>query len=150
MNLLFEKCLCICLTQTSLLCLHFLEQKCLQAPEQDRFLPEYRESPDYRTFDGFSMHFTHPHFSASELEDLQRDLYRKSFEILGPSLLQVIRVWFEGYRNLKNSSNLLLNRRAKQMREYVRGALPALYPAMLLGPNRARRVDARLLFDEIS
>jgi hypothetical protein len=35
------------------------------------------------------------------------------------------------------------------MKEYVRGAVPALYPAMLLGPNRARRVDARLLFDEI-
>jgi hypothetical protein len=117
--------------------------------EENRFLPEYRENPDYRTFDGFSMHFTHPHFSASELKDLQRDLYRKSFEILGPSLLQIIRVWFEGYRNLKNSSNRLLNGRAKQMREYVRGAAPALYPVMLLGPNKARRVDARLLFDEI-
>jgi len=117
--------------------------------EENRFLPEYRENPDYRTFDGFSMHFIHPHFSASELKGLQRDLYRKSFEILGPSLLQVIRVWFEGYRNLRNSSNRLLNGRAKQMREYVRGAVPALYPAMLFGPNRARRVDARLLFDEI-
>jgi haloalkane dehalogenase len=112
-------------------------------------LPEYRENPDYRTFDGFSMHFTHPHLSASELKDLQRDLYRKSFEILGPSLLQVIRVWFEGYRNLKNSSNPLLNGRAMQMKEYVRGAVPALYPAMLFGPNRARRADARVLFHEI-
>jgi haloalkane dehalogenase len=120
-----------------------------QMLEENRFLPEYRENPDYRTFDGFSMHFTHPHLSASELKDLQRDLYRRSFEILGPSLLQVIRVWFEGYRNLKNSSNRLLNGRAEQMREYVRGAVPALYPAMLLGPNRARRLDAKLLFDEI-
>jgi haloalkane dehalogenase len=117
--------------------------------EEDRFLPEYRENPDYRTFDGFSMHFTHAHFSALELKDLQRELYRKNFEILGPSLLQVIRVWFEGYRNLKNSSNPLLNARARQMREYVRGAVPALYPAMLFGPNRARRADARVLFREI-
>ena len=117
--------------------------------EENRFLPEYRDNPDYRTFDGFSMHFTHPHFSASELKDLQRDLYRKGFEILGSSLLQVIRVWFEGYRNLKNSSNRLLNGRAKQMREYVRGAVPALYPAILFGPNRARRADARVLFHEI-
>jgi haloalkane dehalogenase len=120
-----------------------------QMLEENRFLPEYRENPDYRTFDGFSMHFTHPHFSASELKGLQRDLYRKSFEILGPSLLQVIRVWFEGYRNLKNSSNPLLNGRAMQMKEYVRGAVPALYPAMLFGPNRARRADARVLFHEI-
>jgi haloalkane dehalogenase len=120
-----------------------------QMLEENRFLPEYRENSDYRTFDGFSMHFTHPHFSASELKGLQRDLYRKSFEILGPSLLQVIRVWFEGYRNLKNSSNPLLNGRAMQMKEYVRGAVPALYPAMLFGPNRARRADARVLFHEI-
>ena len=117
--------------------------------EQNRFLPEYRENPDYRTFDGFSMHFTHPHFSALELKALQRELYRKNFEILGPSILQVIRVWFEGYRNMKDSSNALLNSRAKQMKEYVRDAVPALYPAMLFGPNRARRADARVLLDEI-
>ena len=117
--------------------------------EENRFLPEYREDPDYRTFDGFSMHFTHPHFSALELKALQRELYRKNFEILGPSILQVIRVWFEGYRNMKDSSNALLNSRAKQMKEYVRDAVPALYPAMLFGPNRARRVDARVLLDEI-
>jgi len=120
-----------------------------QMLEENRFLPEYRKDPDYRKFDGFSMHFTHPHFSASQLKDLQRDLYRKSFEILGPSLLQVIRVWFEGYRNLKHSSNPLLYGRAKRMKEYVRDAVPALYPAMLFGPNRARRADARILFDEI-
>ncbi|MHC4582690.1 MAG: B12-binding domain-containing radical SAM protein, partial [Planctomycetota bacterium] len=59
--------------------------------EENRFLPEYQNNPDYRTFDGFSMHFTHPDFSASDLKDLQRDLYRKSFQILGPSLVQVIR-----------------------------------------------------------
>ena len=117
--------------------------------KENRFLPEYQKEPNYRTFDGFSMHFTHPNFSPHELKELQRYLYRKSFEILGPSLLQVIRVWFEGYRHLRNSSNPLLYSRAQRMKEYVRGAVPALYPVILFGPNRARRTDARGLLDEI-
>jgi len=117
--------------------------------EENHFLPEYQKEPDYRTFDGFSLHFTHPHFSPAGLKDLQRELYHKSFEILGPSLIRAIRVWFEGYRNLRNSPNPLLCGRAKRMREYVRDAVPGLYPAILFGPNRARRTDARVLLDEI-
>lgn len=116
---------------------------------EDGFLPEYSAHPDYRTFDGFSLHFRHAHFSAPELQDLQRELYRRGFDALGPSLLQVIRVWFEGYRNLRDSSNPLLVARATRMAEYVRSAITALYPAMLFGPNRDRRVDARKLFNEI-
>jgi haloalkane dehalogenase len=123
-----------------------LHRKMLQ---QNRFLPEYLKNPDYRTFDGFSMHFTHPYLSALELKHLQRELYRKNFEILGPSLMRVIRVWFEGYRNLKNSSNPLLSSRAQQKAEYVRKSIPALYPAMLFGPNKERRADARALLNEI-
>jgi len=121
----------------------------LQMLEENRYLPEYRKNPDYRTFDGFSMHFSHPHFSAVELKALQRELYRKNFEILGPSLLRVIRVWFEGYRNLRNSSNPLLSGRAERMKEYVMTAVPALYPAIIFGPNKDRRADARELLREI-
>lgn len=120
-----------------------------QMLKENIFLPEYRKKPDYRTFDGFSMHFTHPYLSALELKDLQRELYRKNFEILGPSLLQVIQVWFEGYCNLKNSLNPLLSGRAKRMAEYVRNAIPALYPVMLFGPNKDRRTDAKVLFYKI-
>lgn len=116
---------------------------------EDGFLPEYSADPDYRTFDGFSLHFRHEHFSAPELQDLQRELYRKGFDVLGPSLLQVIRVWFEGYLNLRDSSNPLLASRATRMAEYVRDAIPALYPAVLVGPNKDRRADAKRLFNEI-
>ena len=120
-----------------------------QMVEENRYLPEYCNNPDYRTFDGFAMHFSHPHFSAAELKDLQRELYRKNFEILGPSLLRVVRVWFEGYRNLRDSSNPLLSGRAERMKEYVRSAIPAMYPGMFLGPNKERRADARKLLNEI-
>jgi haloalkane dehalogenase len=120
-----------------------------QMLEENRYLPEYRRNPDYRTFDGFSMHCTHPHFTAQELKELQRELYRKNFEILGPSLLRTVQVWFEGYRNMKNSSNPLLSGRAERMKEYVRSAVPAIYPAVLFGPNKDRRADARELLSEI-
>jgi hypothetical protein len=120
-----------------------------QMIDEDRYLPEYRNNPDYRTFDGFSMHFSHPHFSADELKELQSELYRKNFEALGPSILRVVRVWFEGYRNLKDSSNPLLSGRAERMKQYVRSAIPAMYPAMLFGPNKERRAEARTLLRDI-
>jgi hypothetical protein len=111
--------------------------------EEGLYLDAYREAPDYRSFDGFSMHFKHAHFSPEEIEGLQRELYRKAFEILGPSVVRILMVWFEGYRNLKASSQPLLRDRADRMRRYVRSALPGLYPAILFGPNRERRSEAR-------
>jgi hypothetical protein len=116
---------------------------------EGRYLPAYRKNPDYRTFDGFSMHFTHPHFSPKELEDLQRELYRKCFEVLGPSLVRVVRAWFDGYRNLKDSSNPLLRGRAERMGGYVRSAVPGLFPAIHFGPNAARRQEAGKFLEEI-
>jgi haloalkane dehalogenase len=120
-----------------------------QVIAEGRYLPAYREKPDYRTFDGFSMHFKHEHFSPKELEDLQRELYRKAFELLGPSLIRVVQTWFEGYCNLKNSPNSLLRGRAERMRDYVRSALPGLYPAILFGPNADRRNEAREFLKDI-
>ncbi|HWR73193.1 MAG TPA: hypothetical protein VN604_08485, partial [Nitrospirota bacterium] len=104
---------------------------------------------DYRKFDGFSMHFTHANFTPKELENLQRELYRKGFELLGPSLIRVMRAWFEGYKNMKDSANPLLRGRAERMRHYVRSSVAGLYPAMLFGPNRQRRAEARQFLKEI-
>ena len=117
--------------------------------EEGRYLDSYRQQPDYRTFDGFSMHFKHDHFTPEELQDLQKELYRRCFEKLGPSFLRVMQAWFEGYRNLKDSSNPLLRERAERMRTYVRSATPAIYPAILFGPNRERRMEAKAFLKEI-
>jgi len=120
-----------------------------QVLEEGRYLEAYRDHPDYRTFDGFSMHFEHPHFRPEELEDLQRTLYRKAFERLGPSMVRVLRSWFEGYRNLRRSSRPLLQARAERMRGYVRRALPGIYPAFRFGPNPERRMEALRFMKEI-
>jgi hypothetical protein len=120
-----------------------------RAVAEGLFLPEYRENPDYRTFDGFSLHFTHPHFTPEEIEQLQRDLYRKGFELLGPSLVRAIRTWFEGYRNLRGSSNPLLRERADRLAASVRSSVAAIYPAILFGPNKERRAEARAFLREV-
>jgi hypothetical protein len=119
------------------------------ALDEDRYLSRYRHQPDYRTFDGFSMHFKHDHFTPEELEALQRKLYRRCFELLGPSLVRVLKTWFEGYENLKTSANPPLKRRAERLGRYVRKSMPGIYPAMHFGPNRNRREEARHLFRAI-
>jgi hypothetical protein len=120
-----------------------------QVLAEERYLPDYQKNPDYRTFDGFSMHFKHPHFMPNELENLQRELYRKAFEVLGPSLIRVVRTWFKGYCNLKDASNPLLRGRAERMRDYVRSAIPGLYAAIFFGPNGERRNEAREFLKDI-
>ena len=120
-----------------------------QAIAEDRYLPQYREHPDYRRWDGFSMHFKHPHLTAPEVEALQRDLYRRDFERLGPSLIRVPRIWFNGYMNLRNSPNPLLRARAERMRSFCRGAIAGLFPALLFGPSKEARRRARELLRDI-
>jgi hypothetical protein len=113
--------------------------------EEGRYLSAYRDQPDYRKFD----HFKHEHFRPEEIEDLQKALYCKAFETLGPSLVRVMKTWFEGYLTMKSSSRPLLRQRAERMRGYVRSALPAIYPAIWFGPNRKRRVEARQFLNDI-
>jgi haloalkane dehalogenase len=120
-----------------------------QVVAEKRYLPEYQRDPDLRRWDGFSMHFEHPKFSAPELEALQKELYNQDFERLGPSIVRLVRVWLEGYKNLRHSSNPLLRARAEEKRKLVRSALPGIVPAILFGPNRSARSAARALFREV-
>ena len=120
-----------------------------QALAEDRYLPQYRDDPDYRRWDGFSMHFKHPHLTAEEVEALQRLLYRRDFERLGPSLIRVPRIWFNGYMNLRNSPNPLLRARAERMRSFCRSAIAGLFPALLFGPSKEARRRARELLQDI-
>jgi hypothetical protein len=120
-----------------------------QVTAERRYLSAYQKQPDYRTFDGFSMHFEHEHFTPRELEDLQRELYRQSFEALGPSLIRVLGAWFKGYHNLKDSPNPLLRARAERMQTYVRSGRAGIYPAVFFGPNRERRAEAGAFLREI-
>jgi haloalkane dehalogenase len=120
-----------------------------QAIAENRYLPQYREHPDYRRWDGFSMHFKHPHLTAPEVEALQRELYRRDFERLGPSLMRVTRVFFNGYMKLRNSPNPLLRARAERLRAFCRSVVPGIFPALLFGPSKESRRRARELLRDI-
>jgi hypothetical protein len=120
-----------------------------KAVAEKGFLPAYEENPDYRTFDGFTMHFIHPRFTADEIEALQKKIYRDNFETLGPSLVRVVKAWFHGYLNLRDSDNPLLKGRAERMRDYVRSAIPGIWPAVVLGPHQRIRAEARSFLKDI-
>ena len=120
-----------------------------QVVAEDRYLPEYKKDPDLRRWDGFAMHFKHPEFSAPELEALQKELYRQDFERLGPSLVRLIRVWLEGYKNHRDSPNPLLRARAEDKLETIRGAMPGIVPATLFGPNKKTRAEARAVLRDV-
>ena len=92
-----------------------------QVVAEDRYLPEYKKEPDLRRWDGFAMHFKHPNFSAPELEGLQKKFYREDFERLGPSIMRLIRVWLEGYKNHRESDIPLLRARAEEKLEAGEG-----------------------------
>ena len=113
-----------------------------QVRAEDRYLPQYKDDPDYRRFDGFSMHFKHPHFSAEEVEELQRELFREDYRRLGPSLVRFVGTLFEGFRNLRHSENPLLRGRAEKFKSYVRSACPGLAPAAWFGPTPETRAKA--------
>ena len=117
--------------------------------QEGRYLQAFANRPDYRKFDGFSMHFEHEHFNPKEIEDLQKDLYRRCFETLGPSMVRVLETWFKGYLNTRHSPRPLLRERAERMRRYVRRALPGIYPAIRFGPTPESRTQARRFLQSI-
>lgn len=117
---------------------------------EDRYLEKFRTAPDLRRWDGFTMHFKHPHFDdPAAVERLQRAIYREDFRRLGPSTLRLGRVWLTGYENLKNDKNPLLAARAERLRQDVRGILPVIRATTAFGPSREARARAEALRRDI-
>jgi hypothetical protein len=121
-----------------------------QVVAEKRYLPQYREAPDLRRWDGFAMHFEHPKFDGPEhVERLQRSIYEEDFRRLGPSPLRLARVWLTGYENLKDDESPLLRKRAERLRRDVRGALPVCSATIAFGPSAEVRQRARALRRDI-
>ncbi len=113
---------------------------------EGRYLPIYQRAPDLRRWDGFSMHFSHPHFSGPEpVEKLQREISREDFRRLGPSVLRLARVWLTGFENLNNNPSPLLRARAERLRQSARAVLPLTNAAIAFAPSPEARALARQL-----
>jgi hypothetical protein len=121
-----------------------------QVVAEGRYLDAFRDAPDLRRSDGFSMHFEHPHFeSPASVEQLQRALYREDFARLGPSLLRLGRVWLTGYEQLRGDANPLLAARAERLRCSARSILPAIGAAVAFPPSPEARRRALALRRDI-
>jgi len=77
---------------------------------QNRILEQMRKN--YKLHDGFSLLFKHPNISQEELENLQKHLYDREYQLLGPSLYRTLYIQYQGYKNLKNSDNIILKKSA--------------------------------------
>jgi radical SAM superfamily enzyme YgiQ (UPF0313 family) len=84
---------------------------------EGRLLPELFADPSKR--DGFSLVFTHPSISAEEMSAIQRGLYRREFERLGPSIFRVADDWLAGHVNLRDHAAPRVRAKAQK---YAEGA----------------------------
>lgn len=71
--------------------------------EAGRFRPEIRD--DTSKQDGFYPAYTHPHMEPEQLLSIHRDLYRREFERLGPSIYRVVEDYLNGHVNLRGHRN---------------------------------------------
>lgn len=101
--------------------------------QSSRIREETRE--DYRFHDGFRLLFNHPKIPAERLELLQSELYKREYQVLGPSLFRILYTYFLGYKKLKDYSEPFLRKRA----DYFKGKLQKAYAlyeiGILFAPN---------------
>ena len=114
---------------------------------QGRILDSVRKA--YRRHDGFTELFRHPHFRPGELEALAKELSRREFREMGPSMFRLFAAHHEGWRNLKDSPDAVLRERARASGIRLKRCL-TLYPAgMVWAPSRAVRSRIRAEFAEM-
>lgn len=104
----------------------------------------------YRKCTGFYGMVEHPTLSSEELETIQRQCFRKDFEVLGPSILRAVESWYLGYQKLIQEKSALLRKRAETYKQDILNSIPAFLPARLLGPSAEARKTAERLYREIS
>jgi radical SAM superfamily enzyme YgiQ (UPF0313 family) len=98
----------------------------------------------YKQCTGFSAMVKHPLMERQTIEALQRDFYRRDFEILGPSVVRVGDVKLNGWLKYRNHPNPVLRDKAQDFRKKAAASL-ALLPVAMFGPwisfrNRLRYV----------
>lgn len=102
---------------------------------QDRLIKQMKE--DYKFHDGFNLLFKHPNISSKEMEDLQRELYNKEYQLLGPSLFRVLYTQYQGYKNLKESENIIFKKRAESFLNNLKKANILYKIGIKFSPNSA-------------
>ncbi|MBI3010562.1 MAG: hypothetical protein HYY57_06245, partial [Candidatus Omnitrophica bacterium] len=103
----------------------------------------------YRRCTGFYNVVRHPTMTTPQLQKIQRQCFQQDFERLGPSIIRSVETWWLGYQTLKDSTNARLRACAQRYRKDILDAIPALRPAMWMGPTTIARERARKMLRTI-
>lgn len=101
--------------------------------QSSRIKQDLRE--DYRFHDGFRLLFNHPKIPAERLELLQSELYKREYQVLGPSLFRILYTYFLGYKKLKYYSEPSLCKRADYFKSKLQKAYVLYEVGILFAPN---------------
>ena len=79
---------------------------------------------DYRESDLFSDVLLHPNFQEGELKQVTLKAYEELYEAIGPSIYRLWTTWFAGYKKLRPSSRIGLQKRAAVYAQRVQRLRP--------------------------
>ena len=120
--------------------------------QEKKLLEEYRNDNSLylRKCTGFYGVVKHPSLTSQDLEDLQRECFRRDFHTLGPSVIRAVECWFLGYHKLIKEKSGLLRQRAEMYKKDILNALPVFLSARVLGPSEEARRRAKDLYEKIT
>ena len=106
-------------------------------------------SLEYKDADLFSEIVSHPNFRPGELTPAIFSGYNQLYDAIGPSIYRIVDTWFTGYKNLRNSLNSSLRRRANLYAGRVKEALPLFLRTGEYLPNEDIRRQVTDMVDEV-
>ncbi len=93
--------------------------------------------------DGFRLGFEHPHISAQQMAELQRECYRRDLEHGGHSIFRAIDTWLQGWRTLRDAPQAYLRARGRIYERKLRACRPLVSAGLRRAPSD--RAHHRLL-----
>lgn len=106
-----------------------------KATEQDLFLPEYKDSKNWKQMDSFHQFLKHENFEKGELEKIQLELYAEENRRLGASTFRILDTMIYSIEKLENSDSPILKMRAERLKQTIKPARPILPIGSFLAPS---------------
>lgn len=103
----------------------------------------------HKEMDGYTLLFKHPHFSQEEMSEVLENLYKREFDMLGPSIFRMARVWLNGYLKFQGRKEVFFQRRTRQLAKNIRKAYLLLYVGLIFCSSRKTREKIRILRKDI-
>jgi haloalkane dehalogenase len=105
---------------------------------------------DYRESDLFSDVLLHPNFKEGELKKVTLEAYDDLYAAIGPSIYRLWTTWFAGYKKLKGSSRIGLQKRADVYAQRVQRLRPLFMQTGEYLPNDEIRRQVNESLQEVA